>query len=179
MSHRAERAVIYAAPAPTGPAAGTPAHPAFKTISHLCAWLGQRRLVNRFSCRTGVALVVAVLAVTGCGDNNVIGPANQLEVTNATDDFQWQVTALENVAQTLEYTWTNTGTQANVNQASTVTAGSATVTILDADGTQVYSRSLADNGTFETTSGTPGQWTIMVRLSDVDGTLNFRVQKRA
>jgi len=47
----------------------------------------------------------------GCGDAaNLIGPANQLEVTNQADTFQWQVTALDNVTQTVTYTWSMTGT---------------------------------------------------------------------
>jgi len=82
-----------------------------------------------------------------------------------------------NVTQTLQYTWQNTGTQANVNQATVLTAGTATLTIRDAAGTQVYTRNLTDNGTFQTTSGATGGWSIQVVLTSVSGTLNFRVQR--
>jgi hypothetical protein len=58
-----------------------------------------------------------------------------------------------------------------------VTAGSATLTIRDASGTQVYTRNLADNGTFLTNAGTSGSWTIQVVLTNMSGTINFRVQK--
>jgi len=123
----------------------------------------------------GVLAFVA-LAVA-CSDSNLIGPANQLEVNNATDTFQWQVTALDKVSQTLTYTWTNTGTTANVNQASSLSGGSATLEVLDATGTRVHSRSLAENGTFVTDAGSAGDWTVRVTLDKVNGALNFRLQK--
>jgi hypothetical protein len=122
------------------------------------------------------ATTFLLLGLSGCGSTNVIGPDNQLEFTNATDTFQWQVSALDNVTQTLSYTWQNTGTVANVNHSSSPNSGSATVRITAADGTEVYSRSLADNGSFETTAGAAGAWTIVVTLTEVTGTLNFRVQ---
>jgi len=118
-----------------------------------------------------------ILGVAACDGGNLIGPDNQLEVTNATDDFQWQVSNLNNVTQTLTYTWQNTGTSANVNQSTSPSGGSATLTISDADGAQVYSRSLSETGTFQTDTGSAGAWTIVVDLSGADGTFNFRVQK--
>ena len=81
------------------------------------------------------------------------------------------------VTQTLDYTWHNTGTTADVNQSGVITGGSGTLRILDADGTQVYSRSLTETGTFATSAGTSGDWSIEVTLSSASGTLNFRVQK--
>ncbi len=120
----------------------------------------------------GLALNVA------CGDSaNTIGPGNQLQVTNAADDFQWQVSNLDGVDQTLRYTWSNTGDSASVNQATALTGGTATITIRDASGAQVYTRSLTDNGTYPTITGTTGAWQITVRLSNAKGTINFRVQK--
>ncbi len=108
----------------------------------------------------------------------MLNPKFQPEVANLTDNFQFQATGVTNVSQTLNYTWQNTGTAANVNQATTLTAGSATLTIFDASGTQVYTRSLTDNGTFATSTGTTGAWRINLALSGVSGTLNFRVQKK-
>ena len=121
----------------------------------------------------GLALLVA-----GCaGSTNVIGPENQLEVNNASDSFQWQATALSDITQTLTYTWVTTGTVANVNQSSTLGSGTADLRIVDAAGKQVYSRSLASNGTFQTAAGAAGSWTVTVALSKANGTFNFRVQK--
>lgn len=129
--------------------------------------------------RARLALLVATIAFTGaCGDGgNVIGPGNQLQVTNAPDDFQFQVTDLRNVEQVLRYTWTNTGDSANVNQASAITGGTATLTIRDPGGTVVYQSPLQSNGTFHTAKATAGAWRIEVRLANTDGTVNFRVQK--
>lgn len=123
-------------------------------------------------------LLGLLLPIMGCDDStNVIGPDNELEVNNATDTFQWQVTALSKVSQTLTYTWANTGTTADVNQASSLTGGSATLRVTDAAGTEVYSRSLSENGTFQTTAGSNGNWTVTIRLNNATGTLNFRLQK--
>lgn len=128
--------------------------------------------------RAHFVLSVFLLGLFGCGGSNTIGPQNQPQVTNVVDDFQFQATNLSNVTQTIQYTWQNTGTQANVNQATTVTSGSATLRIRDASNAQVFSNDLTANGTFMTGTGTTGNWTIEVVLSNVTGTINFRVQKR-
>lgn len=124
-----------------------------------------------------MALALSLTALAACSSSNVIGPENEPEVNNATDNFQWQVSNLDNVSQTLSYTWQNTGTAANVNQSTNPSGGSVRLRIRDADGTEVYSRSLSENGTFLTTGGTTGAWTIDVELSGASGTFNFRVQK--
>lgn len=124
------------------------------------------------SLSTGLALA---LTLAGCDGTNVLGPQNQLEVANVPGSFEWQVTALDNVSQTLTYSWTNPGTTANVNQASSLAGGTATVLVRDASSVQVYSKSLAENGTFNTSAGTTGTWTVVVTLSKAKGTLNFRL----
>lgn len=126
---------------------------------------------------TARALLAAmILLAAGCSDK-VIGPENELEVNNETDTFQWQVTALDEVTQTLTYSWSMTGTVANVDQSANPTGGRATLRIRDDAGLEVYSRSLADDGTFQTSAGTPGTWSITVTLDEVSGAVNFRVQK--
>jgi hypothetical protein len=123
------------------------------------------------------ALVLAISALAGCSGDNVIGPGNQLEATNAPDDFQFQVTNLKDVTQTLTYHWSNTGDSANVNQASSLTGGSATLMIRGPTGTPLYQSDLGANGTFHTSKDATGIWEIRVVLSKASGTLNFRVQK--
>lgn len=123
--------------------------------------------------RAGVAAVM--LLVAACGDDP-LAPF-QPEIGNQTDTFQFQVTALTDVSTTANYDWQNTGTTANVNQSTALSAGTATLTIRDAAGVQVYSRSLTDNGTFQTSAGAAGRWTITVRLEDASGAVNFRVEK--
>lgn len=129
--------------------------------------------------QTGIALAAlgACLALlAGCNDN--ISPGVEPEVVNETDNFEFQVTDVQNFSNTLLYTWRNTGTQADVNQATTLTRGAATLVIDDADGAEVYSKNLDANGTFQTEVGASGDWRIRVVIVDASGTLNFRVQKR-
>ncbi len=125
---------------------------------------------------TGFATLLAALTLA-CSSSNTIGPANQLQVTNATDNFQFQVSNLGNVTQTLSYTWANTGDSASINQASALTGGAATLTIRGPAGTVLYQAGLQNNGTFHSQKGTVGAWQIQVVLSGADGTVNFRVQK--
>jgi len=130
----------------------------------------------RVSRHTRWLAVAGVVLVASCDDDS-LAPF-QPEIGNATDNFQFQATALQDVSTNVEYDWTNTGTVANVNQSTSLSAGSATLVIRDAQGTQVYRRNLAENGTFQTSSGATGRWRIRVELSDASGAVNFRVQKR-
>jgi len=128
--------------------------------------------------RRWTGLLTGIVLALACGSSDtIIGPGNQLQVTNAPDDFQFQVTGLKNVKQTLHYTWMNTGDSTSINQASTVTGGSATLSIREPGGTVVYQNGLQANGTFHSAKGVAGAWKIDVQLSQTDGTLNFRVQK--
>jgi len=127
--------------------------------------------------RALVLLSVGMLTTSlfACDSANLIGPGNQLEVANDADRFEWQVTGLENVTQTLAHTWQNTSTSASVNLSSNITSGTATLSVTDANDTEMFSGSLAHNGTFPTSTGTAGNWAITVELVGVDGTLNFRL----
>ena len=123
-----------------------------------------------------VGLVTAAL-LAGCGDSPT-APGIQPQIANNPDNFQYQTSNVSKYSGSATYTWQNTGVAANVNQATTVTAGSISLVITDAAGTQVYSRSLADNGTYVTTDGVAGAWKIQVSYSGASGTVNFRVQKK-
>ena len=118
----------------------------------------------------------ALLLTLGC-DGDPLAPF-QPEIGNATDSFQFQVTALRNVTTTQEYDWQHTGTVANVNQATALTGGTARLVIRDAGGAEVYRRDLTANGTFQTSTGAVGRWRIRVELVDASGAVNFRVQRR-
>jgi hypothetical protein len=124
------------------------------------------------------AATLAFFAFIGCSSNTPTSPGKDLQVTNATDNFQFQVTNVRNYTNAYQYSWTNTGTVATVNQASAVTGGTAVLTIRDNAGTQVYSQSVAQNGTFDTAAGIAGTWTIVLNLTKTSGTINFRVQKK-
>ena len=101
----------------------------------------------------------------------------QPQINNAPNNFQFQATGVTNLTATFTYTWSNSGDSATVNQATTITAGSATLQIADQNGTQMYSQSLSGNGTFGTAKGVTGSWTIKAVFTNYSGTVNFRVQK--
>lgn len=122
-------------------------------------------------------LLATSVALSACSDSSGPLAPFQPQINNAPDNFQFQATGVTNVTWTYSYTWPNTGTSASVNQSTTVTSGSATVTVLDANGVQVYTQSLSANGTFTSTAGATGNWTIRVAFTNYAGTVNFRVQK--
>ena len=125
----------------------------------------------------GILLLAMLLttAIIGC-DDDPLSPF-QPEITNNPDNFQFQVTDVNGVSTTVTYSWENTGTQASIDQSSAITGGSATINIFDDNSVLVYTRNLSDDGTFPTDPGTTGNWTIEVILTDLVGTVNFRVQK--
>ena len=129
--------------------------------------------------RSGAAtlLIGLTLALVACSGSNPIGPSNQPEIGNNPDNFQFQASNLSRTTQTFTYSWTNTGTIANVNHSGRIDSGEATLILRDGSGNQVYSRTLTSTGTFTSSSGTAGTWRIEVRLTDVTGTVNFRVQR--
>jgi hypothetical protein len=136
-----------------------------------------KRTYTFFSVSIGVLLL---LLLAGCGgsNNSALNQQFQPQVANLPDNFQFQSTGVTGVTQNLHYAWQTSGTAASTNQASTVTAGTATVKISDANGNVVYTGNLSANGTFNSAPGVgPGTWSIDVALNGYSGTLNFRVQK--
>ena len=128
--------------------------------------------------RIPFALVLLSFAATACDSGGgVIGPDNELEVTNAVDQFEFQVSDLDRVTETLRYAWTNTGTAATVDVSEAITRGSAFLTILDANGDPMYEADIGDDSDGSTPTGVAGTWTIEITLFDASGTFNFRVQK--
>jgi hypothetical protein len=124
------------------------------------------------------ALVAVAALVVGCGGSNVIGPENQLEANSAADNFQFQVSNLDNVSQNLSYTWENTGTQAVVDISQAISAGSAMLTVTDADGAVMYQDDVRADNDGDTSVGTAGVWRVELQLEGVTGTFNFRVQRK-
>ncbi len=118
-----------------------------------------------------------LVALNACGGDST-GPGLEPEVTNVADDFQLQVSALSNESLTRQYTWSNSGTTANVTQSPAgAGTGTATLIIRDNAGAEVYRRSLSENGTFVTSGGAAGTWTVRIEVTSYSGTLNFRAQK--
>ena len=122
----------------------------------------------------GIAFILLFPVLEAC--HSSLAPFEPV-INNNTDSFQLKTTAGKDVDTTLTYTWESSFQTANVNQACAITSGWATLVILDANGAQVYSNDLKANGTFATSAGATGSWTIRVNLVKFSGTLNFRVQR--
>jgi len=124
------------------------------------------------------AVAVSLMLITGCSKkSNPVSPF-QPEVNNIQDNFQFQATAMENVSTSLSYTWDNSATAANIDQSCAITSGSAAIVISDDSGVEMYNGNLLDGGSFASSVGTAGAWTITLNLYNVYGTVNFRVQSR-
>jgi hypothetical protein len=119
---------------------------------------------------------VAIALLTGCDVRVTAPPSYQTQVVNSRNDLAFQVTGLEDVTTDLQYSWVNDGTAASVVQSPTALTGAATLFIRDGAGVQVYQRTLAENGTFATTTGVPGTWTVRVSFAEANGALTLRVK---
>ena len=130
--------------------------------------------------RVALGLAAVVLFGAACSDSPAAAPLAPFEpqINNIADNFEFQATGVTDVTWTFTYSWSNSGTSASVDQSTTIAAGTAVVTVYDALGTQVYTQSLSANGTFDTSSGVAGTWTIKVAFVNYDGTVNFRLQKK-
>ena len=127
----------------------------------------------------GLALAASLLVACGGSDPATpTTPGIQPEIINAVDNFQFQVTAVKNYSGTLNYAWSNTGVAADVNQSCAVTSGTVTLTLLDDNGQEVYTKDLSQGGSYASSNGTGGNWRIRVSLWGVSGDLNFRCDKR-
>lgn len=125
-----------------------------------------------------VVCLFLTLTLAGCGGgNSALNPKFQPQVSNQPDNFQFQTTGVSKVTQTLRYTWKNSGASASINQACAITAGTAVIKLRDSTNALMYSGDLKANGTFASNAGVTGDWSIEIVLTNVSGTLNFRVQK--
>lgn len=123
---------------------------------------------------------VALLGASACSDDPA-APRNlgvEPEITNDTDVFQFQVSDSEGYTGTLTYDWNNTGELANVDQSSAIEPGQAILTLIDAYGTEVYSRDLSEDGSSASDPGVAGTWRVRIAITDLTGTVNFRAEKR-
>lgn len=127
--------------------------------------------------RYALGLVALAALSAACGSSATGLAPFQPQINNVADNFSFQATGVTNASGTYDYSWSNSGDSATVNQATTITAGSATLTLLDANGTQVYSASLSGNGTFGVLKGVAGTWKVRLVLNNYSGTINFSAQK--
>lgn len=134
------------------------------------------KVARRFRALAMAAIAGAGAWLGACSDS--AAPGIQPEIINTADNFEYQVSDVQGYTGTISYTWQNSGTSANVDQATVLTSGSVTLVILDGAGVQVYSRSLSENGSYTTAVGQTGSWTIRVVYSGADASVvNFRAQR--
>ena len=122
-----------------------------------------------------LAAVLLLSAALGCSSSS-LAPF-QPQISNAADNFQLQATGVTNVTTALTYSWSNSGTQATINHATTTTAGSTLLVIKDNAGATVYSKALSPSLNEATSVGQAGTWSIQLTLTGYSGTLNVRAQK--
>ncbi|HSG48658.1 MAG TPA: hypothetical protein VLA43_12635 [Longimicrobiales bacterium] len=125
-------------------------------------------------------LAAALLfSAAACGDSPTKAPPGiQPQIVNNTDAFSYQVTNLNRVTGSWDYTWQNTGTLAKVTHASDAGGtGTATLTIRDGAGTQVYAGAFATTGEPMTSPvGVAGAWTVTVTYANYSNTqVNFGI----
>jgi len=128
-------------------------------------------------------LTGALLVFTAaCGDSPTQAPPGiQPQIVNNTDAFSYQLTSLDHVTGSWNYTWQNTGTVAKLTHASDAgAAGTANITIRDGAGTQVYAGAFATSGEPVTSpEGVAGAWTVTVTYSNYSNTqVNFALAKQ-
>jgi hypothetical protein len=121
-------------------------------------------------------VVLALLA--GCDERVLTEPKYQPQVINLRNDFAFQVAGLDAFTSDAIYSWESDGTAASVLQSPSVLTGTALLFIADGAGVQVYQRSLGENGTFTTTAGVPGTWTVLLKFLEARGAASFRVTKQ-
>lgn len=122
------------------------------------------------------SMIMSGCAGAGCSGGNT--PNGQVAVCNQQGSFSYGTNA-GMASKTDTYTWSNPGDQAEVHWAMNLGMGSATLTIQDAGGKQVFSKSFSgvgqESSTTTTQTGTPGDWTIQVRLSGTSGQVAFEI----
>ena len=127
---------------------------------------------------SGLALALAV-SISGACDTRIQSvPQLEPQVVNLRNSFNFQAVNLIGVIQEVTYQWQIDGTTATVAQNPTALLGDATVFVTDAKGVQVYQRSLAENGSFTTTAGVPGTWTIRLRFNDASGDVAVQLNRQ-
>lgn len=126
-----------------------------------------------------ISCSLIVASMTSCSKSQNNSLANfQPEIANVADNFQLQASNVTQVTTTIDYDWNNSGTMATIDKSGVLTAGTAKITLLDKNGTMVATSDLKVTGNETSAIGVSGIWKIRLELSQFNGTLNFRVQKK-
>ena len=135
-------------------------------------------MIRKLSFFAILLAISSTLAIMGCSDKKTTNPLSNFspEIINNPDAFEFQISNAENVTTVVNYSWENSGTAASIDQSCAITAGTAIITVFDADNVQVYTSDLSVGGSHPTDTGVSGMWNISVSFQDVDGTVNFRAE---
>ena len=135
-------------------------------------------MMKLFNLLVTFMVLFTLIIFAGCSDNDNPLAAFEPEIINNQDSFEFQATNIENVTATLSYSWINTGTMANIDHSTAKTSGTAVITIFDVNDSLVYSSDFLASGNHDSQVGESGAWTVVVILTDFNGTANFRVEKK-
>jgi hypothetical protein len=117
-----------------------------------------------------------LLAIAGCASTKT--GANDFQVTNKSDFFEFRVGTIDHFTMSQTYAWWNPDSAAVVRQESDIRDGAASVEIRDVDGLVVHSKNLNEKGTMATASGKPGMWSVKVTLDKATGSVGLQVRGR-
>jgi hypothetical protein len=134
--------------------------------------------VHRLRLSSVAALAVLVLA-SACDQRVTTPPLFEPQVIILPNEFSLQASSLDKVTDERVYTWQSDGTAATVNQVPSGLTGTVSLFVLDGAGNQVYQHALTDTGTFTTSTGTAGSWSVRVHLEDATGGFAFQLKKPA
>lgn len=132
--------------------------------------------MRRFTVVLTVLSTVVLATIMGCHKDPL--SSYEPDVVNAQDNFHFQLKDVKNHDTTLVYFWHMLGSSANIDQSASIKGGSVAVTVEDSAFQLVYQTDLRQNGSFTTTSGTPGWWRIRFVLTDFSGMIDFRALRR-
>ena len=125
-------------------------------------------------------LVIGSVGMSGCtaGCSASNSSSGQVAVCNEKGSFSYSTNA-GMTTKTDSYTWENPASKAVVQSSMNMGVGSATVTIKDAAGKQVFSKTFQGSGqagSSETTQeGQAGAWQIEVKMTGASGQVAFQV----
>lgn len=121
-------------------------------------------------------LTILAICTMACAEESPAGLELDPAIVSQIDDFSFDLVGFADATETWHYTWTNTAPTATVDHASVLTAGSATLTIFDANADPVYSGPVANGDTVGTATGAAGAWIVRVVLTKAAGAVRFRLR---
>ena len=113
--------------------------------------------------------LLVVVSLSGCA---------QVGVSNNTNSFSYggQVAGK---TDSISYEWKNTGSKANINWGGQAASGTMVLTIKDAAGANVFTKTISgasQSGSSDSTkSGKSGDWTITLSFNDFTGQMGLNV----